>query len=419
MLPFLLKLTICWGFFALLYGLVLRRETFFRANRAYLIGTVALGILLALPVDWPAVWRVEYVLPASVLPAVTIGMEQAANSAEHRGWLICFWMVYGIGTGLALLRMMWGLFRIIRMVSKGKVERLADGCILIETDEAQVPFSFFKWLFVPQKYIASDEEHALHAMLAHERAHAHDWHSIDVLLVEMMCVVFWFHPLAHWYRRAIRTVHEYLADAEASRLTDKKQYGLLLIRQAQSGVSLAFVNHFFQSPLKQRLIMLTRNASPALRAWKYGLFLPVFVFLFLLACQKTDQELADNKITDQAVPSRPETGTDVHDLFDLEQAPQFPGGKDALVHFLSENIRYPETARRDSAQGTIVVGFVIDENGKITDVGKTEGAHPAWRQDFMNEAIRAIERMPDWTPGRKNGKPVKVTFSLPIHFKLR
>src|SRR5690606_30404147 len=146
------------------------------------------------------------------------------------------WILYGVGAALALLRLMWGLFRIMRMAYKGESERLTGSCILIKTVETNVPFSFFKWLFVPQHYFDSDTEYPHSLMLAHERAHAHGGHGADVLLLEMICVVFWFHPLAHWSRRAIRTVHEYLADAEASRLTDRKQYGLLLIRQAQCGM---------------------------------------------------------------------------------------------------------------------------------------------------------------------------------------
>lgn len=419
MLTFLLKLTICWGFFALLYVLLLRHETFFRANRTYLLGTTAVGMMLALPLDWLTTWGSHTTASVAVLPAVTIGLQRAEAAVQIWNWMDYLWIVYWAGAGLFLLRMLWGLFKIGRMAVEGQAERLADGCILIKTEETNVPFSFFKWLFVPYAQGFSESYPNDNSMLAHERAHAHGWHSADVLFVEILCIALWFHPLAHWYRREIRAVHEYLADAEASRLTDKKQYGLLLIRQAQSGVQLAFVNHFFQSPLKQRLMMLTRNASPTLRAWKYGLFLPVFVFLFLLACQKTAQEPADNKIADQEAPSQPATSTDIYDLFDLDQTPQFPGGHEALMKFLSDNIKYPETALRDSAQGTVVALFVIDENGQVSDVVKPEAANPAGRQDFIDEAIRVMNMMPDWTPGLKDGKPVKVQFTLPINFKLR
>jgi TonB family protein len=422
---FLLKLTLAWGLFALLYALLLRRETFFRANRAYLLGSAVIGILFALPFDWLAIWQSEIAAPAVILPAVTVGLQQAEEATKTWHWLDYLWFAYWAGAGVALLRMSWGLFRIMRMAARGDKERLADGCVLIKTAEAKVPFSFFNWVFVPQ-----DEKEELDSsrmtktdvlMLAHERAHAHDWHSVDVLFAELLCVAFWFHPLSHWYRRALRTVHEYLADAEASRLTDRKQYGLLLIRQAQSGVSLAFVNHFFQSPLKQRLIMLTQNASPALRAWKYGLALPVFALLFLLACQKTASEQNDSKAaTEQTAIDRTATsGKDVFELFDVEQPPQFPGGQEALIKFLSENIKYPDAARSESAEGMAVVTFVVAENGAIEKAEGIKMDGEGWRQDFQDEAVRVVQSMPNWEPAVKNGKPVKVKFTLPVKFKLK
>lgn len=419
MMLFLLKLTLSWSLFALLYVLLLQKETFFRANRAYLLGTAVLGILLALPAEWLPDWQGTTRIRVSMLPAVTVGIQEAAAAAGKWKWIYLLWLVYGTGVVLALFRMLWGLLRIYRMALQGAATYLPDGCIIIKTAETDVPFSFFKWVFVPHETTLS-ENYSNDAMLAHERAHAHDWHSADVLFIELLCVVFWFHPLVHWYRRSIRAVHEYLADAEASRRTDKKQYGLLLIRQAQSGVQLAFVNHFFQSPLKQRLIMLTRNASPALRAWKYGFLLPVFTMLFLFACQKTTQDPVDsNPGAERALSSQTPADKAVYELPDVEQPPQFPGGQAALVKFLSSNIRYPEAAKSAFAEGMVAVVFVVDKNGAVTDAEVIQTKQSNWRQDFEDEAIRVVKSMPDWEPAISNGKPVKVKLTLPIRFKLR
>lgn len=405
---FLLKLTLAWGLFALLYTLLLRRETFFRANRAYLLGTAALGILLASPPDWLTAWQDEAPAAFVGLPAVKVGLQRAEEAVRTWNWLDYLWIGYWVGAGVALLRMSWGLFKIVRMAAQGEQKYLPDGCVLIKTTAANVPFSFFKWVFVP-KEAAFSESYSSNAMLAHERAHAHDWHSADVLFVELLCVVFWFHPLAHWYRRATRAVHEYLADAEASRLTDRKQYGLLLIRQAQTGMSLAFVNHFFQSPLKQRLIMLTQNASPALRAWKYGLLLPVLTLIFLLTSQAPTVAQRDGGKGQEK---------ELKKTSSIEQIPQFPGGHAALMKFLSDNIKYPEAAKYDLAQGTVNVQFTINENGAVTDVAGIKTDQNGWRQDFQDEAVRVIKSMPNWQPALSKGKPAKVTLTLPIKFGL-
>ena len=210
---------------------------FFRANRIYLLGTVVLGILLSL--DVPRFFEVPIDADAFiVLPTFTVGLQQAEIAAQRWGVSDYVWLIYLLGVGFMLLRFAWAIVRLIRMAVWGKAEILPDGCLLLRSNATSVPFSFFQWIFVPLDFQTDSDDRAgaLDAMLTHERAHANGWHSADVLVMELLCVVFWFHPLVHWYRRALREVHEYLADAEASHRIDLKQYGLLLIRQSQPGM---------------------------------------------------------------------------------------------------------------------------------------------------------------------------------------
>lgn len=404
---FILKLTLCWGFFALLYALLLRHETFFRLNRLYLLSTVALGIALAgLP---PLGTNMGEAI--ALLPAVSVGLQQADAATQQWKFADGLWVVYWLGFFATAARTGWGIARLIGMAARGRTQRLPDGCLLIETSESAVPFSFFKWVFVPQTSNLAEAtagetpnsklqtSNAL--MLAHERAHAHGWHSADVLLTELLCVALWFHPLAHWYRRALRTVHEYLADEAASRRTDKKQYGLLLIRQAQSGPALALAHHFFQSPLKQRLIMLMKQNSAPVRAIKYTLVLPLAA-LFVLLFQQ-------NPLMAQTQGDQPK------ELSDIDVLPEFPGGQGAMMKYLGSAIKYPEAARKAKAQGMVALGFVIEKDGSLSNI---ENLTTTVRPDLVAEAIRVIQAMPKWTPGMDEGKPVKVKFTLPIKFKL-
>lgn len=405
---FLLKLTICWGFFALLYTLLLHRETFFRANRIYLLGSALAGAMMALPGDWLFGSPDEVPAGQIVLPVISAGLEYVETTTRQSNWFDYLWILYGMGALVALFRLFWGLSKIFRMRMNGTASDLSDGCILVASTEVNVPFSFFKWIFVPA---AGSDRHPKScpnsdAMLAHERAHALGWHSADVLLMELLCVAFWFHPLAHWYRRSLRTIHEYLADAEASEQTDKKQYGLMLIRQAHPGMSLAFVNHFFQSPLKQRLIMLTRHTSPALQAWKYSLALPVFILTIMVARQTSAQAQQDKTR---------QTGNSF-ELYEIDRLPEYPGGEKAMSRFLAENIEYPAGAKRDSAEGVVAVKFVIDDTGTVTGI---ENVTTNARPDLVEETIRVVGMMPKWTPARKDDKPVKVIFTLPVRFKLK
>ena len=455
-LVFLLKLSLCWGFFALLYVLLLRGETFFRANRIYLLGTVVLGILLALDLHWLPQLPVE-AAPLLVLPTITIGLEQA--EATVRSWELSdyAWLLYLSGVGLMLLRFCWSVIRLLRMAVRGEAEVLPDGCLLLRSTATTVPFSFFKWIFVPLDFQPGNERRAgdLAAMLTHERAHAQGWHSADVLFMELLCVLFWFHPLVHWYRRSLRTVHEYLADAEASRRLDFEQYGLLLIRQSQPGMPVALVHHFFQSPLKQRFTMLTKKASSRTRTWKYGLLLPLallFVLLFRQApaiAQTIESETieqlsaddwakleADKWVridtfitfdpntykqtmsvirTDLSPYKEPGTGRQVYQT--CEHPPTFPGGEAAMFQFLIDNIRYPAAARADKAEGSVFMRFVVGKDGTLRSIGEKPTRSPMHR-DLTDEAKRTIELMPKWIPGEHKGQPVDCEVILPIRFKM-
>lgn len=447
---FLIKLLACWGFFALMYVHLLKGETFFRANRAYLLGTATLGILLA-------VWPAEVIpvplnsegVPLTILPEVTAGLQQAEAAVEPWENVSWLWAAYWLGFMLSLSRMLWGLAKIVNMAVRGKSEHLPDGCLLIKTQEARVPFSFFNWVFVPAETSLSKGSSTI-LMLAHERAHARGWHSADVLLAEICCAVFWFHPLAHWYRRELRTIHEYLADAEVARASDIRQYGLLLIRQSQSGVPVAFANHFFQSPLKQRLVMLTKKSSAPVRALKFSLVAPaalLFAMLFRQApaiAQTVDEKhrdfvrqleakgwmMVDTVITfdpdtyqetvqyvqNSAAPTPDADGKLVYNYAEVQ--PQFPGGKEALAKYIMDNLRYPETAKQNKVEGKVMVSFVVDETGKvIRPFGQIHSPNDS-KLPLLEEAVRVIQAMPRWIPATHNGKNVRCSMTLPINFSL-
>jgi TonB family protein len=420
---FLLKLTVCWGFFALLYSLLLRRETFFRANRIYLLGTLAAGVVLAACDDllWAPV--AETGLQEMVMPVVQVGLQQAAEASRQWKGADYARLIYLLGVMWMLLRTAWGVSRLIRMARRGTPEPLPGGITLIHSAEIATSFSFFKWIFVPAETRADLSEYGTKYILAHERAHAEGWHSLDVMLLELVCALCWFHPLAYWYRRSLRTVHEYLADARASRLTDKKQYGLLLIRQSQSGMPVAFANHFFQSPLKQRLIMLMKKHSAPVRAFRYALVLPL-ALLFLLLFQKAPA--IAQEATAAYSGSTPDQMTfgvrvDAPQTFlsptNCDVAPAFPGGMEAMFDFFSKNLQYPAPVDGKLKEGVVAVSFMVKEDGYIKDVHLSEPDGDRMPATYEAEALRVVSMLPKWTPGKKNCKPAAFELCIPIKFK--
>ena len=98
----------------------------------------------------------------------------------------------------------------------------------------------------------------------------------------------------------------------------------------------------------------------------------------------------------------------------VESMPDFPGGDAARIKYLNNNIKYPQMARESGIQGKVFVTFVVEKNGKVTDVKVLRGIGGGCDE----EAIRVIKNMPKWVPGKQRGKPVRVQFNLPIIFKL-
>ena len=102
-------------------------------------------------------------------------------------------------------------------------------------------------------------------------------------------------------------------------------------------------------------------------------------------------------------------------VFDVvEVMPQYPGGQIAMLKYIMENIKYPEQAMKEGIQGRVTVRFIVEKDGSISDVRPILSVHPL----LDKEAVRVVESMPKWSPGKQNGKPVRVRFNVPVMFKL-
>ena len=98
----------------------------------------------------------------------------------------------------------------------------------------------------------------------------------------------------------------------------------------------------------------------------------------------------------------------------VEVMPQYPGGQIAMLKYIMENIKYPEQAMKEGIQGRVTVSFIVEKDGRVSNVRLLRSVQSA----LDKEAIRVVKSMPKWTPGKQNGKPVRVRFNLPVMFKL-
>ncbi len=321
-------------------------------------------------------------------------------------------------TLVLLVRMLLGIIYLISQIA-GSSLKCVNGCKLIPLKKDISPYSFFSYVFVSERLLHQKE---LHPILLHEQGHIRKMHSIDLIFIELISVLFWFNPAVWYLRRAIKHHHEYEADQYVlHQKFDKLSYQKLLVSLGINGFAIPLITPFNYPPIKKRIMMMNRNFSGfRVRAIFSMLFaVPVFAAVFFMqSCTAVDDPVGQ----DESVVSEHFADETIADdrFFDdviftvADQPPRFPGGEQARMAFMQEFLRYPETARDEGIQGTVFVSFVVRYDGSVTDVEVLRGIGGGCDE----EARRVVSMMPQWEPGMRRGEPVSVQFNLPVRFTL-
>lgn len=127
---------------------------------------------------------------------------------------------------------------------------------------------------------------------------------------------------------------------------------------------------------------------------------------------RTPLRIRKSPVTEQA-PSETEKDENIYDT--VEQMPEFPGGLSACMSYIARNVKYPTIALENGIQGRVVVQFCVEKDGSISNTVVTKSVNPY----LDKEALRVVSSMPKWTPGKQKGKPVRVKYTLPVHFRLK
>ncbi|MEM6380207.1 MAG: TonB family protein, partial [Bacteroidota bacterium] len=421
--PYLQPTTLSWFLLYGIYYVFLRQRTFYQYNRWFLIGTLLGGALLPLLPDYLAAE-----IPAEQLlldlPVVYVGwfdplvfeenMLEASSGTSI--WPSLLWSIYLAGALLFFSRFCYGLYRLYR-VKKTAEYLVHQDYTLLKSKKVPSPFSFFRYVYWNPKLNLQQEEGA--AILAHELAHVRRGHSLDILFLELLQILLWFHPLIPIIKKSIRNVHEYQADADVLKQVPVRPYGQILLYQARyNDPQLLLVNHFFTTQIKQRIIMMTRKPSSKRQLWAYALAMPVLVVMGLLFLQ-TEAYAHLNMPTENLPVELTDYTTDP------DKMPVFEGCQDAgenqkdcsnqqMFQYILKNMKYPKAAKDAGVEGMAVISFKIDASGKVIDakIIKDPGA------GCGETALGIVNSMPKWQPGMKDGKPVAVEMKLPFKFAL-
>ncbi|WP_207535812.1 TonB family protein [Desertivirga arenae] len=441
-LNFLIQVNIYLTLFYLFYVLLLKNETFFTLNRLYLITTAFLSLMIpSLQLEW-----VQDLLPTQKAGEMAYSITLKAvpivyNDHSSRNDLALIdYLKYFYLSGVTIFSARF----IINLAST-----------IYRKSEANQAYSFFGKIRVSQAFENRD------VIMKHELVHARQFHSADVIFLELLAIANWFNPVLYQYKNAIKLIHEFIADQLTTETEDKAKYASLLLSQALNSSHNLSNSFFNRSLLKQRILMLHKPKSSKTAILKYGFSLPLFAGMLifssaalkagttsrlektleklegpsLIKVETTPEEtltLARQFTTETIRPGRttqetpkPLVETTTSDLSDLEEAsladsifdirtldalPEYPGGLDKFYSYIGQTYKYPQAAKEKGIQGRLILNFVIGTDGSLNDIKVLRDLGYGTGE----EAVRVLQSSPKWNAGIKAGKPVRVSYTIPI-----
>lgn len=395
-------LIVFYGF----YKFLLDKETYFTLNRVYLLSAGLFS--LAIPF-----LRFEWLMQPATQP-VYMSVEQlndlmtqviVADTAPDRlspGNIVVF--IYLTGVLFFSAKFLWQLFAITKLLK--------------ETNPGMA-FSFLK-----QKRIDGNLPQ-ISTIFRHEEIHTRQLHTLDVLLFEALAVFTWFNPIIYSYKKAVKQIHEFLADEEAAKFQgDKEQYTLLLLSNAFGVPASTLTNSFFnKSLIKKRIFMLHKPRSRKAAILKYGLFLPLFAIALTMSSatirENKNIETIANEIplntplevvkelvdasTNQSLPGSAQR----KDQIIFQGLPAMEPGWEEFYKYARKSVRYPAEAQKAKVQGNTMIKFKVVD-GAVEDVAVAVKLGAGCDA----EAMKTIVSYPGYKDIKDGSYTLKFTFLL-------
>ncbi|MDO6603717.1 M56 family metallopeptidase [Arenibacter palladensis] len=426
--------------FLIVYDLFLKRETFFQWNRAYLIGTFVLSLLL----PWIKIEAFKTTVSSEyfIYPEYLWGMDMSEGVVVAPENYPSFdlsaseTIFYG-GMLIAALLFAYKLFQINRLKRHGEICYFKDFTRVLVRN-SNIAFSFFRSIFLGDQVL--EKEHQ--SIIQHELVHIEQRHTWDLLFFESMRILGWFNPLVYVYQNRVSELHEFIADAKVAKTHKAEQYQLLLSQVFQTQ-HISFINQFFKTSLvKKRIVMLQKSKSKKVWRLKYLLIIPIILGMLVYTSCENDMAptVSNNVMIVDDISTMSES--DNNKLYDVLKELSDRGeywefllkDQDSKIHYRkSTNGSYIKfDGKEDVVYGTMViegptVGDVSgkDVNGEVQirikdknsvkyvlakdgSVSSIEIGGPD--KILTNELNRIVEFLPKKIPGKQMGD----NFAIPI-----
>jgi TonB family protein len=434
MVTYFIKSTIC---LFLLYGffhIFLRNHKTLLFNRFFLIFSLIFSLIIPL---------IE-IQVRSGLPLINSLNKLSFNSEQniqHSGtidsttsFLTYQNLILFLYFSISLVLLIRFVLNILKLYSKIRVSFTINdsNTTLILVEEKILPYSFFRFIFVNRgDYESGKIEKEL---LIHEEAHCSQYHSADIIIIELINLFLWFNPAIWLYRKAILSNHEFYADNEVLTKSDSFDYQQLLLNNLLQNNTNYLVSNFKYSVIKSRLIMMS-TIEPA----NSGILRKTMACILILVLGSsltisnspnlnnalTESEIAKvpyspinfepNKTTSSEFRIAEKTESKINPSGSSLEMPKFPGGDNEALLWISKNTIYPKEAFARKIVGRVEVSFTVTSKGKIKNVRINNPVDP-----FLDtEAVRIVSSMPDFKPAIRSGLPVEAEMMLPITFSIK
>ncbi|RYD75074.1 MAG: TonB family protein, partial [Sphingobacteriales bacterium] len=345
------------------YKLLLDKETYFTLNRIYLVSAGFLSLCIPfIRLEWLTEQKAAQQVYTTVKwDAVLQQATIVTETQEGFNWANLIVSIYCAGILFFFCKLIFNLFTVSKLIKNAK---------------AGSAFSFFG------KKVIDSELPKSNVIDSHEEAHIKQWHTLDILFFEFIGIITWLNPVIYLYKKAIKNIHEFLADEHAAAFQgDKAEYAMLILSKSFGINPNALTSNFFEKSLvKKRIYMLHKERSKKMAIMKYGIFIPLFgIFIvFSSATIRKNEKLLS--FSDQIplekpielvqeMVTKPLQFTYSTNLPAKETSKNIPVEQDwkDFYSFISKVIKYPKEAQENGLQGNSQVKFTI-KNGRVNNL---------------------------------------------------
>ncbi len=344
------NLSIC--FFLLIYKMLLSKETDHRFNRAFLL--LSLVISMTLPFfhfEIPSLLVIGKELQTYGLPEIKITtLTEPVIQFDSSG----FWIssIYFLGVVIFLTIFLFRLLKIGKAIYGSPIIKNEPVWLIELKNEGEV-FSFFKFIFISKSLHLTENEKQ--QIIRHEQVHINNYHSFDILMVNLISILFWFNPFVKTYRKLFVQLHEFEADARSVESYEVNEYCSLLAKAALRSSGYRLANHFTNSLTLKRIEMMKTVKTKI----SGGKIVSIAAIAFTFCCLVVGNGFVQAQAEQIKKSSSDEVFDQVDELPTFGTKPNYT----ELFDFIGKNLRYPDEARKSKIEGKVFVEFVVEKDG--------------------------------------------------------